>query len=392
MLRFRWAVVAVAALLVGGALTFTRGLGQRVPAAGGRRAGPGSVVAAARHAAGQTDEAFRRIEGVIEQMPHVESVFTMSGGALWGGVISERSGMARASVQLVSARAPRDACLALGSRAREPRSRARYTRRRRIGVSPPRIPGIRTTLSGADISIGIVGDDLRQLEAAGWAIVDRLEGTPGLLNFEFAREDRSPLLSVEVDRERAAALGLNVSEVGESIRHALFGVVPTRFSVGNAEYDIRSCCRASAWPPPTIWAAFACSVPTAVPCTSRRREVLAWRGTGNHRPREPGADFAHQRRSGQRCFGHRDGQPPDQGAPRRFGAAFRPEPDLRRRGGGDSRDQSQPLHRDTACRLPRLRSAGGSVRAAVEPLSSSWPPFHSPSSAWSRCCGRPALT
>jgi hydrophobe/amphiphile efflux-1 (HAE1) family protein len=239
VLRFRWGVVAVAALLIFGALTLGRGLGSEfLP-----QVDDGLVQVRLSLPPGtppsQTDEAFRRIEGVVEQMPHVESVFTMAGGALWGGVISERSGMARASVQLVSARERPEMPASLWVRELESRVRALDIPGGRVGVSPPRIPGIRTTLSGADISIGIVGDDLRQLEAAGWAIVDRLEGTPGLLNFEFAREDRSPLLSVEVDRERAAALGLNVSEVGESIRHALFGVVPTRFSMGNAEYDIR---------------------------------------------------------------------------------------------------------------------------------------------------------
>jgi multidrug efflux pump subunit AcrB len=109
----------------------------------------------------------------------------------------------------------------------------------RLGVSPPAIPGIRTNLAGADVSIAVVGDDLATLETTGWTIVDRLQGIAGLHNLEPARTDRTPLLRVDVDRERASALGLNVSDVGEAVRGALHGVVPTRYSAGGIEYDVR---------------------------------------------------------------------------------------------------------------------------------------------------------
>lgn len=48
-----------------------------------------------------------------------------------------------------------------------------------------------------------------------------------------------PLLNINVDRERAAALGLNVAEVGRSLRDAVTGAIPTRYSAGSNEYDVR---------------------------------------------------------------------------------------------------------------------------------------------------------
>jgi hydrophobe/amphiphile efflux-1 (HAE1) family protein len=239
MLRLRWAVVAGAFLLLGGAFLLSRGLGSEfLPQVDDGLVGvrmsvpPGSPPE-------QADDAFRQVEAVIDEMPYVESAFTMVGGHLGGGTVQERPGTGRAEVQLVPAGERPDMPATEWVRVAQERLEALDIPGARIGVSPPRIPGIRTSLAGADVSIGIVGDDLDQLESAGREIVDLVEGIPGLQNFEFARDDRSPLLGVEVDRQRAAALGLNVSEVGEAIRQAVFGVVPTRFSTGASEYDIR---------------------------------------------------------------------------------------------------------------------------------------------------------
>jgi hydrophobe/amphiphile efflux-1 (HAE1) family protein len=239
MLGWRWAVVGAAVLLMVGAWALSRNLGTEfLP-----QVDDGQVTVRLSLPPGTppqvTDAAFRRIEQVVMDMPHVETVFTTSGGGLWGGVISARSGQARATVQLTSAAARPDMPATDWVRDAEARMTELQIPLARTFVSPPRIPGIRTSLAGADISIGVVGEDLQALDATGQAILDRLEGIPGLQNLEIARDDRSPLLSIEVDRERAAALGLNVSEVGEAIRTAVFGTVPTRFSTGPAEYDVR---------------------------------------------------------------------------------------------------------------------------------------------------------
>ena len=238
-LRLRWLVVAGAVLLMGGAWAVSRGFGSEfLP-----QVDDGQVSVRLSLPTGTppavTDAAFRRIEQVVMEMPHVESVFTTSGGGLWGGVISPRSGMARASVQLVPASRRPDMPATTWVREAEARIARLQIPAARTFVSPPRIPGIRTTLSGSDISIGVVGDDLAALDAVGQEVLDRLEGIPGLQTLEIARDDITPLLSIGVDRERAAALGLNVSEVGQAIRTAVFGSVPSRFSAGAAEYDIR---------------------------------------------------------------------------------------------------------------------------------------------------------
>lgn len=109
----------------------------------------------------------------------------------------------------------------------------------RTNVSPPTISGIRTNPAGSEISIGIVGDNIDVLDRIGRDWLFELDGIPGMINFRISRDDRSPLLQVEVDRDRATALGLKIGDIGDAVRTAVLGNVPTRFVTGSAEYDIR---------------------------------------------------------------------------------------------------------------------------------------------------------
>lgn len=187
----------------------------------------------------QTDRAARMIENELLQMPYVESVFGISGGHLQGGVVSERPGTARMDVVLVDAADRPEMPAGLWVADAQQRLRDLEIPNARIWVRPPRIPGLNFGASGTDMDVMIVGEDLQILQSIASDMVDRLEGIAGLEDLEVAREDRTPLLSVNVDRERAAALGLNVGEIGRSLRDAVTGAVPTRYATGVNEYDVR---------------------------------------------------------------------------------------------------------------------------------------------------------
>ncbi len=187
----------------------------------------------------QTDRASRLVEREVAAMPHVENIFAISGGHLHGGVVSERPGTARMAVTLTDAAERPDMPAGLWVAEARERLQALDIPDARIWVRPPRIPGLNFGASGTDMDVMIVGEDLSTLELLAREMVDALEGVAGLEDLEVAREDRTPLLSVDVDRERASALGLNVAEVGRNLRDAVTGAVPTRFSAGADEYDVR---------------------------------------------------------------------------------------------------------------------------------------------------------
>jgi hydrophobe/amphiphile efflux-1 (HAE1) family protein len=234
----RWLVLGVAVGLLGGALVVSRGLGSEfLP-----QVDDGNVRVRLVLPPGappeQTVAAARRIEEAVMAMPHVERTFTMAGGHLHGGVISIRAGTANIAVQLAPAASRPE--MPAGHWVREAQGRlGDLDLPGRIRVSPPRIQGLRTNFADTDVSIGVVGDDLATLDRIGRAVIDRLGGIPGLDGVELGREERTPLLSVDVDRERAAAFGLTVGEVGAALRDAVDGRVATRYAVDGAEYPIR---------------------------------------------------------------------------------------------------------------------------------------------------------
>ena len=181
----------------------------------------------------------RQVEDVLRGMPHVESVFTLAGGSLWGGVVNERSGLAQFLVQLVSLEqrpgVPAGQWIVDAQR----EIRALELPGARIFARPPVIRGLRFTATGNDLAIGVVGPDLDVLRTLAREVAVRLEGVPGLEGLDAGTDDQSPLVRVRVDRERAAEFDVSVADVGRAIRDAVDGAVPTRFTSGSQEYDVR---------------------------------------------------------------------------------------------------------------------------------------------------------
>src|SRR5690606_34202141 len=103
VLRVRWAVIALALALLAGSALLYRDLGTEfLPQLDdgqlrvNLRLPPGATPE-------QTDEVARRAEAVLRDMPHVRNVFTLAGGVLFGGVLSERAGRTMIEVSLTPA-------------------------------------------------------------------------------------------------------------------------------------------------------------------------------------------------------------------------------------------------------------------------------------------------
>lgn len=238
-LRWRWGVIAGAALLFIVMLRMGDQLGNEfLP-----QVDDGGVSVRMVLPSGtppfETDAAAREIENIILDMPHVETMFALVGGHLSGGIINERPGTSNIRVQLTSARQRPE--LSAGEWVAEAQQRldALDLPGARISVRPPSIQGLQFSPGGADFSISIVGDELTELREYARDISALLQGIPGLEGVEVGREDQSPLMRIIVDRERAADLGLRVSEIGRAVRQAVDGEVPSYFRDGQYEYPVR---------------------------------------------------------------------------------------------------------------------------------------------------------
>ncbi len=237
-LRYRWPVLGASLAALAGSLLLTRNLGNEfLP-----QVDDGGVGAFVSLPPGgtpeQTNALMLELERMVGEMPHVQNVFVTAGGFLFGGSTAARSGRGSMDIRLAPVD-ERDMSADQWVQQLQARIDERGFAGARVFVRPPRIRGLRTSSSGADVALNLQGDDLEELQRIGAIVMSRLTGVPGLENMEASTEEASPQLSVALDRERAGYLGLSVADVGQTLRTALDGTVATRYTEGNREFDVR---------------------------------------------------------------------------------------------------------------------------------------------------------
>jgi HAE1 family hydrophobic/amphiphilic exporter-1 len=92
---------------------------------------------------------------------------------------------------------------------------------------------------GGPIAIKIFGKDLDKLKEIADGIVAKIRDVPGLRDLNHTLSQGKPEYQIKVDRERAAKLGLMVSQVAGAVQTATVGRVATRYREKNEEIDLR---------------------------------------------------------------------------------------------------------------------------------------------------------
>ncbi len=238
-LRHRWLVLGGAVVLFAAALAAASRLGNEFlpPVDDGRlsvfmRMPPETPLEV-------TDRAARAAEAAVREMPHVRHVFATAGGFIWGRGAVFNPTRISLSIELAPRKSRDLSATEWIVLAEERLGQLPELANAEVRISPPRIRGLRTSSGTEDIEVKVFGEDLATLRQIGLDIAERLEALPGLVAVESTYEDITPEVRVEVDRRRAADLGLDVGEVGRTVRTAVGGSVPTRFTEGDREYDIR---------------------------------------------------------------------------------------------------------------------------------------------------------
>ena len=92
--------------------------------------------------------------------------------------------------------------------------------------------------SGKPIVIEILGHDFEATRRVAAEIKSVCDRTPGAKDASISMDDGKPELIVKVDRLKAATLGLNVSDVVETVRTLFYGKEASDFREGENEYWI----------------------------------------------------------------------------------------------------------------------------------------------------------
>ena len=184
-----------------------------------------------------TDRLSRQIEeAVLEEVPEIQGMFARMGIG-WMGRGGTHSGFYRI-------------------RLHDRSWRERSTREVVTKVLQPRLAAIAGSkiriMEGGSVlghvvgrgrqerlEVDIRGHDLKEGTRLALEVIRRIEGLPGTTYVRLIQEEGKPELQVRIDREKAAALGLNVSQILNTVQTAIQGTVATRFREGGEEYDVR---------------------------------------------------------------------------------------------------------------------------------------------------------
>jgi HAE1 family hydrophobic/amphiphilic exporter-1 len=92
---------------------------------------------------------------------------------------------------------------------------------------------------GGPIAIKIFGKELDKLREIADGVVAKIRDVPGLRDLNHSLSQGKPEYQIKVDRERAAKLGLMVSQVAGAVQTATVGRVATRYREESEEIDLR---------------------------------------------------------------------------------------------------------------------------------------------------------
>ncbi len=89
------------------------------------------------------------------------------------------------------------------------------------------------------IEVIIYGEELDELRTRSLALARAIEKVDGLVDVRSSLEAGNPEIQVVFDRQRLAALGVDMATASETLRNRVQGIVPTQFQESDRQIDIR---------------------------------------------------------------------------------------------------------------------------------------------------------
>jgi HAE1 family hydrophobic/amphiphilic exporter-1 len=189
----------------------------------------------------RTMEVIEKIEGFIErEVPEREYLYGYAGetGSGWAVVSGEKEGthIGRVGAQLVDKelrdRSSNDVAAEIRAFTRSIPGIVKFSIR--TGSSIAQFMGMGTN----PIDVEIRGEDLEELEAVALDIRDVVRQIPGAVDVDLDLGDPKPEFHVMVDRERAAAMGLNTYLIANALRAQVFGAEATKLREDGDQWDV----------------------------------------------------------------------------------------------------------------------------------------------------------
>jgi multidrug efflux pump subunit AcrB len=116
--------------------------------------------------------------------------------------------------------------------------RTRFFQEVEGAIAVPNIPKAIGRGFGAPFQLVIQGQDLESLNQYVGALMNKLRGQPYLVNVRSSFEITKPELRIDIDRDRAASLGVSIEDVSRTLQILFGGLDLSRIKQDGKEYDV----------------------------------------------------------------------------------------------------------------------------------------------------------
>ncbi len=243
-LRHRLVVFAIAAALLAGTWVVYRGLPRELVPTEDRGVAFGIVIAPEGATLEYTDASMRQIEQILLGLPETRGLFSAI-GLSFGGPGRVTNGFVFLSL------VPRDQ----RHRSQQAIVASLFPRLMAIPgvlafvVNPPSLGG---RFSATPVQYVLEAEDYEELNQAVQVFMAKAGELGYLVNIDTDLRLNKPQLDVTIDRDRASALGVSVTDIGSTLESLLGGRVVGEFKRGSKKYDVIAQLRPSARATPDV--------------------------------------------------------------------------------------------------------------------------------------------
>jgi HAE1 family hydrophobic/amphiphilic exporter-1 len=92
--------------------------------------------------------------------------------------------------------------------------------------------------SNADIQYWVQGPDLQKLATYSQALLAKMKANPGVVDTDTTLRSGKPEVRLEIDRPRAADLGVSVMDIEQALNTLVAGQTASTFNAGEDQYDV----------------------------------------------------------------------------------------------------------------------------------------------------------
>ncbi len=179
----------------------------------------------------ETNFMTQRAEQFVAQKPEVESIIT-SVGLISGDMGAMQSTNYKSEISVVLSEDREESTKVYSAKLK------RELAKELVGVKITTVPKGFMGAETAPLQMTVTGPALEDVMRYAKVAEAKLRTIDGASEVELSVEDGNPEISIDVDRDKMTALGLNVGAVGSTLRTGFSGNTDNKFRTGNSEYDI----------------------------------------------------------------------------------------------------------------------------------------------------------